>query len=213
MEQAVNEQQVEEAIGSNQTEAIQEQSISVKTDEDKVNKIASRMVQAVIKNNPNITLEQQEEFLERTKRQVTVERQQVLNILAEAEQEVTTLKWSDVQPRAVSEQSTIRTSGNHRQKTLNGFKGFRGLFYISFGNFVLNKHNGWTYRPTSQQMQNLVKRFTKKNPCEREANHLRALLKPMKVMTLEGEREVETEKMKQLRKDLLDQINEMRGNL
>ena len=212
MEQATNEQQTKEAIATSEEQAVQGQSIPVKkTEEEKILEIATNIVFQVISKAPKpLTLQEQEDLLERTKRQVSVERAQALEVLNEAEMEIPTLKFTNLLSRSFADQRLTRTTFGRSQKTFNGSHGFRGLFYISFGNFVMSKKGGWIYRPTQQQHLHEVKRFNKKGICEREATQLRKLLQPVKVAKSEGVVEEESPKMKELKQDLLDQVRELK---
>ena len=209
MEQSQTEQQAIEATETSTEKELQKQSLAM-TPEEKVTKIATEITNAYFKDNPQVP-EERPLILERTKRQVEHERNQLISVLSEGEKELATLSWNSIQAKTLSQISEVRINAKRKVKTIGGVKGFRGLFILVFGNFALTKNGGWIYRPTNDQMRNEVQRWIKKKPCELFAQKMRN-----EMYTYENRTpivKIESEKFKQLKKDLADQLKEMKENL
>jgi hypothetical protein len=180
-------QQKPETVEGNKEQTVQKQSISV---EEKINRLANDVVTRTIKNSSKaFTPDQEYELFDNTVRKITIERNTFLGVLNEAEEELKNLKWNDVQPR-----------------NLGNSHGFRGIYIVSFGNFIKAKSEGWIYRPTQSQYIKLVRRWNKKKQCENFANDLRYKLRGMPTS-------LESEAIKELKSDILDQIVQLRESV
>jgi hypothetical protein len=189
------EQSSPQSVEGTKEEALQGQPLAKLSAEEKIEKLAKSYVESVISviSKKTLTSEQQSELFEVTRRRITIERNQFIQVLAEAEEELKNLQWHNIQPVSLAQSS----------------HGFRGLFIVNFGNFIKAKEEGWIYRPNQDQMIKLVKRWSKKKPCEQFANDLRAKLKshnPLAPL-------IETESMKEFKKDILDQILEIKESV
>lgn len=170
--------------------------------EEKIDKLATDYVLEVIsKSEKPLTSAQQSELFEAAKRRITIDRNQYLQVLNEAEEELKNLKWSHIQPQVLP---GTKISG----RSIGGNHGFRGLFIVTFGNFIFTKSNSWIYRPNQSQFINLVKRWPKRKQCENFANKLRDKYRPKGEYKL-----IETAEMEEFKKDILDQINELRESV
>lgn len=164
------------------------------TDDEKIEAATKEIFDKVVP--VNLDEDKKQELYEKTRRQVAADRQRLINTLMEAEEELKTLKWHDL--RALQVNTPV--------------KGLRGVYIIVFGNFVQAPEGKWIYRPTGQQILKNVKRWNKKGPCQREAIKFRKTLQPTIVEDEEKRpKEIESPALIELRKDLLDQINEIRS--
>lgn len=192
------------------------------TVEDKIFQLATTLVNNVAaKSSKPFTNEEKDQLLEDTIRRITIERNQLLKVLDEAEEELKVLKWNHVQPQALpgTTHRFNQVSGRRVTRTISGNHGFRGLYIVTFGNFVKAKNDGWIYRPNQEQFINLVRRWPKKKPCENFANDLRHSLRmtPLEKVNYSPSDDpnnfAESAAMKQLKKDLLDQLNQLRESV
>jgi len=158
--------------------------------------------------NKILTSEEQSLLFDRTVRQVRSERANMFQQLDEAEKELAQLKWNNILPQSLTQQNNTR-AGNRYFRTQRSAGGFRGLYIITFGNFVLAKQGNWIYRPTNDQMMKLANRFTKQKACENQATSFRLAYRSS---SIDG-KEVENEEFIKFKKDLLDQINELRATV
>ena len=228
-----DKQQVEQRVEGNSKEIIPNESLDgviyktklldtpeayrEATEEEKVLDCAVKMVLKVLANNKKpISITEQEQLLERTVKQVRAERQNMFVVLNEAEEELKSLKWTDILPRSITSENRVMVSGRRVVKTNNSSHGFRGLYFISFGNFVLAKDKEtWIYRPTQQQYLSVVQRWPKKKQCEAFSTQLRSELRMShleraKLQPPYDENYYESESMKKFKEQILVQIKELR---
>jgi len=166
------------------------------TEEEKVLDIATRAIlKVIVKSEKQLSLEVQEQLLEKTKRQVIAERNQARQMLKEAEIHLQNLVWNNMIP------SLMNTP----------IRGIMSKFIVAFGDFVWTKHDGWIYRPTISQMMEQVKRWPNKRGAEQFATIFRTKLKPK---TIAGRQmHEETEDMKELKGDIQKQLTELQETM
>lgn len=181
--------------------------MSAPTLDERIDAMAYEYIEQVIKDK-TLTPEAEKELFEKTRNQIVAQRNQAIQTLNEALEELKTLEWHHLVPSSLIDITTAKLKGKPVAQVQMGLmRGLRDIFFIRFGSFCATNKQGWIYRPTSQQMLKEVKRYSKKGVCENIAQQWRSKLKPIQIAS--DKLPSETEDMKNLKADLESQIKLM----